>query len=194
MRVLVIYCHPSNDSFTYHVKENFVRGLKDNHHQVIVNDLYLNNFNSTMSESEYLREAYYNNELDILDDVKQQQELINNSDALVFIYPVFWSEAPSALVGWFQRVWTYGFAYGDSAKMKVQDKVLFLVTMGGDLKEELRQRQVAAMKEVMVGDRINNRSKETQFVVYDRMSRDYQDRNNKMKSYLENAYQRGLKF
>ena len=92
-------------------------------------------FKETFSESEYLREAFYNEKIDILDDVKEFQKLINQNDALVFIYPVFWGEAPSKLVGWFQRVWTYGFAYGNNASMKQLDKVLMLVTMGGDLNE-----------------------------------------------------------
>ena len=35
-------------------------------------------------------------------DVKEFQKLINQNNALVFIYPVFWGEAPSKLVGWFQ--------------------------------------------------------------------------------------------
>ena len=30
-----------------------------------------------------------------------------------FIYPVFWTEAPAKLVGWFDRVWSYGLAYGE---------------------------------------------------------------------------------
>ncbi len=30
-----------------------------------------------------------------------EQEKINNADCLIFIYPVFWSEALAKLVGWF---------------------------------------------------------------------------------------------
>lgn len=193
MKVLIIYGHPSNNSFTYGVKENFIKGLKDSHHEVTLVDLYQENFNCIFSDNEYQREAFYNNDLDIPDDVKHYQQLINNNDALVFIYPVFWTEAPAILTGWFQRVWTYGFAYGDNRKMKTLDKVLFLVTMGGDLTEEIRQKQVVAMKEVMLGDRISDRSKSKEFVVYDRMSRDYEDRDLKQEIYLKDAYKRGLK-
>ena len=31
------------------------------------------------------------------------------ADALVLVYPVFWTEAPAKLVGWFDRVWSYDF-------------------------------------------------------------------------------------
>ena len=122
-------------------------------------DLYQINFDETFSEEEYLREAFYDQALKVPEDVQAHQRLINANDAVVFIYPVFWTEAPGKLVGWFQRVWTYGFAYGTETKMKQLDKVLMLVTMGGDLSEEIRQQQVAAMKVVMLGDRIGERAK-----------------------------------
>ena len=34
MKVLVIYCHPSNNSFTYEVKNEFIRGLHDGNHEI----------------------------------------------------------------------------------------------------------------------------------------------------------------
>lgn len=191
--MMVVYCHPSHNSFTYQVKEHFIRGLKDAGHQVEVADLYGDDFQSDMSESEYLREAFYDESKDIPEDVRKYQRMIERSDAIAFIYPVFWSEAPAKLVGWFQRVWTYGFAYGQKT-MKILMKSLFLVTMGGDVREALRQRQIAAMKEVMLGDRMSARAENHEFVVYDRMSRDYPDRHQKMSLFLEDAYLRGKQF
>lgn len=188
MKVLVVYCHPSEDSFTAQVKKEFIKGLDDAGHDWVLLDLYQENFNETFSESEYLREAFYDDSLKVPDDVLEYQRKINESDALVFIYPVFWTEAPSKLVGWFQRVWTYGFAYGKAATMKQLNKVLMLVTMGGDLTEEIRQRQVDAMRVVMLGDRISNRAKEKEMIIFDRMSRDYLDRENRYGENLNRAY------
>ena len=130
MKVLVIYCHPSNKSFTARMKDEFIRGLEDGGHTCQLIDLYQINFDETFSEEEYLREAFYDQALKVPEDVQAHQRLINANDAVVFIYPVFWTEAPGKLVGWFQRVWTYGFAYGTETKMKQLDKVLMLVTMG----------------------------------------------------------------
>lgn len=191
MQVLIIYCHPSANSFTAAVKDAFIKGLQDGNHQYELIDLYQENFHETFSEEEYMREAFYNDSLPIAKDVIKMQEKINQSNVLVFIYPVFWTEAPAKLVGWFQRVWTYGFAYGDKATMKQLEKVLFLVTMGGDLHEELRQRQVVAMKTVMLEDRISNRAKEKEMIVFDRMSRDYPNREANFERFLKMAYQIG---
>ena len=55
MKVLVIYCHPSNNSFTYEVKNEFIRGLHDGNHEYTLLDLYALDFKETFSESEYLR-------------------------------------------------------------------------------------------------------------------------------------------
>lgn len=188
MKVLVVYCHPSSNSFTAEVKNEFIKGLQAGGHSYKLLDLYQMDFKETFSEAEYLREAFYDSTLMVPQDVQEHQKLINASDALVFIYPVFWTEAPSKLVGWFQRVWTYGFAYGGRAKMKQLDKVLMLVTMGGDLNEEIRQEQVSAMKTIMLGDRINERAKKKEMIVFDRMSRDYPKREVNYSKNLKRAY------
>lgn len=194
MKILIIYCHPSDNSFTARMKDEFIRGLKDSDHEYQLLDLYRLDFNETFSEKEYLREAFYNDNIEIPEDIKQYQELINKNDALVFIYPVFWTEAPSKLVGWFQRVWTYSYAYGKSAGMKQLDKVLMLVSMGGDLHEEIRQQQLEAMKVVMLGDRIGNRAKTKEMIVFDRMSRDYPEREYNFNDNLKRVYQIGKDF
>ena len=171
MRVLVVYCHPSSDSFTYRVKEAFCKALERNGHQYTVSDLYAEGFSPAMSEDEYLREGYYQCDTPVQEDVLREQKRINEADAIVFIYPVFWTSSPAMLEGWFQRVWTYGFAYGDNRTMKTLDKAVFLITMGGSLTEELRRIQVEAMKTVMIGDRISDRARHAEFHVFDEMSR-----------------------
>ena len=104
MKVFVVYCHPSDDSFTKHMCDAFIKGIVDSGNEYILSDLYRMNFDPTMTEQEYLRDAYYRNTPDVADDVLVEQEKINSADAIAFIYPVFWTEAPAKLVGWFDRV------------------------------------------------------------------------------------------
>ena len=173
MNVLVVYCHPSSNSFTYSVKEAFLKGLRDGGHNYEISDLYAQNFNPIMSEEEYLREGFYRAEMLISDDVLNEQAKVNRADAIAFIYPDFWTASPAMLEGWFQRVWTYGFAYGDHPTMKVLEKAIFLITMGGSLTDEVRRSQLEAMKTVMVGDRIRNRAKACEVIAFDQMTRGY---------------------
>ena len=195
MNVFVVYCHPSSESFTYKVKEQFVKGLEAAGHSYEISDLYKMNFNPVFSEQEYLREAFYKLEAQIPDDVKIEQSKVNNADAIVFIYPDFWTDAPAMLGGWFQRVWTYGYAYGDAPTMKKLEKALFLVTMGGKLSDKKRQIQVEAMKTVMIGDRIADRAKETEMIVFDEMTRGYGNDGHRDENevvFLKKAYELGL--
>lgn len=45
------------------------------------------------------------------DDVREQQALVARADGLIFVAPVYWMGFPAILKGWFERVFTYGFAY-----------------------------------------------------------------------------------
>jgi len=192
MKVFVVYCHPSTNSFTHKVKEAFIKGLENAGHTYEVSDLYKNGFNPVMSEEEYLREGFYNRESSVAEDVLTEQKKINDSDVLVFIYPDFWTSSPAMLEGWFQRVWTYGFAYGDKPAIKTLEKVMFLVTMGGSLNDEVRRVQLEAMKTVMVGDRIRNRAKIREVYAFDEMTRGYgndENRAKRIQRFTQNAYE-----
>lgn len=194
MNVLVVYCHPSKNSFTYSVKESFIKGLKDGGHMYEISDLYADKFNPVMSEEEYLREGFYRMNCPIPEDVLNEQAKINRADAIAFIYPDFWTASPAMLEGWFQRVWTYGFAYGDIPSMKRLEKALFLITMGGSLNDEIRRVQLEAMKTVMVGDRIKNRAKRCEVFEFDRMTRGYgndAEREARAETFCQRAYNLG---
>ena len=190
MKVFIVYCHPSEDSFTRCVRDAFISGLKDAGHEYTVSNLYKMDFKTDMTEQEYLRDAYYRNTPDLAEDVLAEQAKINASDAIVFIYPVFWSEAPAKLVGWFDRVWSYGFAYGEKT-MKTLEKGLILCSAGNP-KERLEEFGVLdSMKKVMLGDRLFGRVKQAEFVVFDNTSRENELREKNRERNLRMAYEKG---
>ena len=78
MKVFIVYCHPSEDSFTRCVRDAFISGLKDAGHECIISDLYKMEFKTDITEKEYLRDAYYRNTPDPADDVLAEQAKINN--------------------------------------------------------------------------------------------------------------------
>ena len=190
MKVFIVYCHPSGDSFTRCIRDAFIRGLEDAGHEYTVSDLYKMDFKTDMTEQEYLRDAYYRNTPDLAEDVLAEQAKVNASDAIVFIYPVFWSEAPAKLVGWFDRVWSYGFAYGEKT-MKTLEKGLILCSAGNP-KERLEEFGVLdSMKKVMLGDRLFGRVKHAEFVVFDNTSRENKLREKNRDRNLKTAYEKG---
>jgi len=191
MKVFVVYCHPSADSFTREVRDSFIAGLESAGHGYVLSDLYAMDFKSDMCESEYLREAWYRRELPLPEDVRAEHEKINASDAIAFIYPVFWSDAPAKLVGWFNRVWTFGFAYGENRGMKQLEKGLVLCVAGNTLEYFDRTGLGDAMEKTMLDDRLFDRVKRKEMIILDATSRELAERELNRERHLKRAFKAG---
>jgi NAD(P)H dehydrogenase (quinone) len=209
MRVLIIYAHPSEDSFTAKIRDSFIRGLESAGHSFILSDLYKMDFKTDLSEEEYLREAYYRGDLPVSADVAGEQEKINASDALVFISPLFWSDVPAKLKGWFDRVWTYGFAYGESSNkgadtsvssavrvkpgrlMKRLEKGLYILSAGNTMEYFNRTGILEAMKKVLLEDRLYDRVKSKDMLILDGTTREMSSREQFWEGHLEKAFRAG---
>lgn len=193
MKVFIVYCHPSEDSFTKNMCDEFIRGITDSGNEYIISDLYKMGFHADMTEEEYLRDANYRNTPNVAEDVLAEQEKINSADAIAFIYPVFWTEAPAKLVGWFDRVWSYGFAYGEKT-MKVLDKAMILCSAGNPIERLEEFGLLDSMKRVMLGDRLFGRAKQMEFIVFDNTSRENTLREKNWDVNLQKAYEIGKGF
>ena len=193
MKALIVYCHPSENSFTRHVRDAFIKGITDSGNEYILSDLYAMDFRTDMSEKEYIRDANYRNTNDLADDVLTEQEKINASDAIVLIYPVFWTEAPAKLVGWFDRVWSYGFAYGEKT-MKMLDKAIILCSAGNPIERLEQFGLLDSMKKVMLGDRLFGRARKMEFMIFDNTSRENELREKNWDMNLQKAYEKGYSF
>ena len=191
MKAFIVYCHPSEESFTSHVRDSFIKGIVDSGNEYVISDLYKMDFKSDMTEQEYLRDANYRTAPTVAADVLAEHEKINSADAIVFIYPVFWTEAPAKLVGWFDRVWSYGFAYGENRKMKMLEKGLILCSAGNPIERLEEFGLLDSMKKVMLGDRLFNRVKQADFIVFDSTSRENPLREKNWDVNLKKAYEIG---
>ena len=159
MHVYILFTHPSKESFNRHVLEAFVKGLRDSGHTFEVNDLYDTNFKSEMDPDQYLREVGLDPDAPIPDDVKMEQEKVNRADVLAFIYPVWWSDCPAKLKGWFDRVWTYGYAYlydeSEERHTKIEIEKAIVICSAGHTVEHLEEIGIAeSMRRIMLNDRL----------------------------------------
>jgi NAD(P)H dehydrogenase (quinone) len=190
MRVFIVYAHPSEDSFTRQVRDVFIRGLESAGHSYILSDLYQMGFKTDMDEAEYLREAYYRRDLPVPLDVAAEQEKINRSDSIVFIFPVFWTEAPAKLVGWFDRVWTYGFAYGENRTMKRLERGLFICSAGNTREYFDETGLLESLRRIMLQDRLFDRVKTKDLILLDGTSREFpQLRDAKSEGHLKRVFE-----
>jgi NAD(P)H dehydrogenase (quinone) len=195
VKIFIVYAHPSEDSFTRHIRDRFIEGLESAGHRYILSDLYRMNFRGDMDEGEYLREAYYRLDAPIPDDVRLEHEKINDSDAIVFIYPVFWSDVPAKLKGWFDRVWTYGFAYGlqkdGKRQMKQLERGLVICSAGNTMDYFRRTGILESMERTMLNDRLFDRVKSREMVILEATSRELPSRKENWDKYLEQVFKLG---
>ena len=195
MKVFIVYAHPSEDSLTRHIRNNFIAGLESAGHSWIMSDLYKMNFRTDMDEAEYLREAYYRDELPVSEDVQAEHAKINSSDAIVFIYPLFWSDAPAKMVGWFNRVWSYGFAYGKAdggdRLMKQLEKGIVLCIAGNTMEYFHETGILSALEKVMLQDRLFDRVKTKKLIIFDGTSRELDSRKTRWDEHLRRAFKEG---
>lgn len=111
MLVHIVFAHPSHDSFTGALLDAFTDGLDDAGHEHTVSDLYQMGFSPILDIDSYRREAAYAADLPVPGDVAAEQAKLDAADVWVFVYPVWWTDCPAILKGWFDRVWSVGYAY-----------------------------------------------------------------------------------
>lgn len=107
MNVYVVYAHPNPDSLNHAIMERLMDGLKEAGHEVEVADLYAEGFNPVLRTEDLC----FNAECKAAEDVLKYQEKISNSQGMAFVFPIWWFDMPAILKGWFDRVFSRGFAY-----------------------------------------------------------------------------------
>ena len=108
MKAYVVYCHPDPDSFTSAVRHRAVDALQRAGHDVRVSDLYADDFEPAMSSAEVIGHL---GPPDGKPAVAGYCDNLTWCEALVFIYPTWWSGQPAMLTGWFDRVLIRGVAW-----------------------------------------------------------------------------------
>lgn len=163
--VHIVYAHPSERSFTREVLGAFLGGLDDAGHTHTVSDLYAMEFRSELTPEEYERESGYRAGARVPGDVAAEHARLNAADVWAFIYPVWWTDCPAQLKGWFDRVWTAGFAY-KPAGLRPAQRAFVLCTAGYSIAELDSSGCYQAMKTIMLTDRIGQRARSSEFVVF----------------------------
>jgi NAD(P)H dehydrogenase (quinone) len=109
MRVLLVVAHPCADSFTHACAAAAERGLVRAGHVVDALDLHAVGFRAEMTLDERLA---YESEHPILDPmVDDHAARLMTAEAIVFVYPTWWSGLPAVLKGWLERVMVPGVGF-----------------------------------------------------------------------------------
>ncbi|MFI5841958.1 NAD(P)H-dependent oxidoreductase [Catenuloplanes sp. NPDC051500] len=163
--VHVVYAHPAPQSFTREVLGAFLGGLAEAGHTASVSDLYAQGFRAGLSAEEYARETGRGAHVPVAPDVTVEQERLAAADVWAFVYPVWWNDCPALLKGWFDRVWTAGWAY-EPMTLRPARSALVLCTSGHGAADLEASGCYPAMRTTMLADRIGARAAHADFVLF----------------------------
>ena len=105
MNVLVISAHPKNESLIRTLRDAAIEEMSAKGHDVKVFDLYDDQFNPVLSAFERQNHAApLDPKLDKISDLVPYIDALKWCNALVLVYPTWWSGQPAILKGWFDRV------------------------------------------------------------------------------------------
>jgi NAD(P)H dehydrogenase (quinone) len=193
-KVHIVYCHPENSSMTNEIKKAYIQGLKSKNIEYTITDLYKEHFQSDLTRKEYQRESEYIS-CELSRDVRKQQKLINDADILTFIFPLFWMDAPSKLVGYFSRVFTVGFRYTNDntkSRMKTLKEVNFLIITGSSYEDLLNDGKIEALKTIFIKDRIADKSQRTRMYFFSNTAVHKKERLSNKEKYIQRARKIGF--
>ena len=126
MRVLAIYCHPNPNSFVAAARDRALAGLATAGHEVRLSDLYADGFEPVMSADE--RRTH--KEPGVADELKPYADDLAWAEALVLIYPTWWSGQPAMLKGWIDRVWVHEGDRTPTPRLRNIRRIVVVTTHG----------------------------------------------------------------
>ncbi|MFJ4285509.1 NAD(P)H-dependent oxidoreductase [Paenarthrobacter nicotinovorans] len=148
--VLVVFCHPKEDSFGARLLAEYTAGLTASGRTFEVADLYREQFAPVFEAGDYVQF----DEGGIMPlSIRQQQARIVRADAITIISPLWWLGFPAMLKGWFDRVWSCGWAYEyandpDGSLLPLRPYLL-LMTTGGSASNFARNGYASALDSVI---------------------------------------------
>lgn len=116
--VVVVLSHPNPDGFGSASARVAVDALHAAGHRVTLLDLYGEGFDPVMSREELHR--YQSRTPDTSGPLKRHIEAVTSADAIVFVYPTWWSGLPAVLKGWLERVMLPTVSFDFDGRNKVR--------------------------------------------------------------------------
>jgi NAD(P)H dehydrogenase (quinone) len=119
MNIVVVLGHPSADSYCAAIFERIILDLESQPaHKVTAIRLAAENFVTAMSASE--RVAYETESPLVSAETVRSAEVLQQAEALIFVYPTWWSGLPAQLKGWLERVFVVGVAFRFNHRGKIR--------------------------------------------------------------------------
>ena len=120
MKVLWIFAHPEPRSMNGSLRDEGVRALREQGHEVRESDLYAMGWKAAVDRTDVAcghgrmvvgdaQEAAHRSGT-LSPDIRAEQEKLDWADTVVLHFPLWWFGPPAILKGWFDRVLVQGYA------------------------------------------------------------------------------------
>lgn len=107
MNTLIIYTHPKHSGHHAYFLEELILKLDNKKIIYEILDLYAINFDPILKPEELSRQ----NAEDVNEEIKKLRNKVSEAEKLIFIFPTWWQNMPAILKGFFDRVFSAGFAF-----------------------------------------------------------------------------------
>ena len=108
VHILIVHCHPSNDSFSARILGTVLDGLSRSGHTFTVEHLYEQQFDPIMTLDEW---NVHFEDCPPPPELARYASHLLEADGILLIYPTWWYGMPAVMKGYFDRVWRYGLAF-----------------------------------------------------------------------------------
>lgn len=120
MKSTVILAHPWHGSYNKVLFDTVINRLQSKGKDVNVIDLYKDNFNPALTEKEL---SVYMQGIALDEKVLKYQDMLKESDEIVFIFPIWWYGMPAILRGFIDKIMIDKFAFEADSKGKLHGKL-----------------------------------------------------------------------
>jgi NAD(P)H dehydrogenase (quinone) len=119
-RALALMAHPAESSLTRTVTSAIVDALQNFDHDAELIDLASERFKPVFGPADH---AAFIGKVPLPDDVRKEQQRIDQVDHLILVYPVYWWAMPALLKGWIDRVFVAGWAFDEDAEGRITKRL-----------------------------------------------------------------------
>ncbi len=144
MNTLIVFVHPNPKSFNGRLKDKAVETLESLGHSVQVSDLFAMDFKCKADQGDFKHLAnpnYFDLQFEqreamiartFTDDILEEQEKLRWAELLIFQFPFWWFSMPAPLKGYFDRVFSVGFAYSGASELAGKKAIICTTTGSSD--------------------------------------------------------------
>lgn len=112
MKTTIILSHPWHGSFNKAIMDKVIEQLDKRKKSYQIIDLNKDNFDPVLREADL---ALFSKGKSKDEMVPIYQEMLKNSDEIVFIFPIWWFDIPAILKGFFDKVMLKDYAYVETS-------------------------------------------------------------------------------